>query len=505
MRLFGAILGLLAGNGISCALAAVQSPAPDGAQLQSYIQVQDIPTTLVAPAVPAKAAYPLKASANNRYLVDQNDVPFLIAGDAPQTLIVNLSQGDAAEYMANRQKYGISTLWISILCVGDTCRNDASTFDGIVPFTTAGDLSTPNPAYFQRVDDMLNIAAANGMVVLLVPIETIKWLDTLRANGIAKAVAYGEFLGNRYKNVPNIIWMHGNDFQSWQNASDDALVQAVARGIRSTDKNHIHTVVLDYHSSGSLDDPSWAALIELDAAYTYRSTYAQVLIEYNRRNFKPVFMVEANYEFESLHLTDGGSLQNLRRQEYWTMLSGATGQIYGSFYSWRFADGWKTNLDTPGVIQFGYMKDFFARRKWYDLIPDQTHEVVVAGYDGFSGFVGMLSAYAERYSLAARLSAHIRKISGLGSISTDTYVTAARTSDGSLVMAYLPSLRTIAVDLSKLAGHATARWYDPASGEYRAADNSPLGNAGTREFTPPGKNAAGDGDWVLVLETPIAR
>ncbi|MGH9960248.1 MAG: putative collagen-binding domain-containing protein [Pyrinomonadaceae bacterium] len=251
--------------------------------------------------------------------------------------------------------------------------------------------------------------------------------------------------------------------------------------------------------------PSWASLIELDAAYTYRPTYAQVLIEYNRQNFKPVFMVEANYEFESLALTDGGSLQNLRRQEYWTMLSGATGQVYGSFYSWRFADGWKTNLDTPGVIQLGYMKDLFARRKWYDLIPDQTHEVVVAGYDGFSGLVGMLSAYAENYSLAARLSAHIRKISGLVSISTDTYVTAARTSNGSLVMAYLPSLRTITVDLSKLAGDATARWYDPASGEYRAADNSPLANAGTREFTPPGKNAAGDGDWVLVLETPIAR
>jgi hypothetical protein len=74
--------------------------------------------------------------------------------------------------------------------------------------------------------------------------------------------------------------------------------------------------------SGSLEDPSWAPLIELNAAYTYFPSYAQVPTEYNRSNFKPVFMVEANYEFEQPPFTDGGSAQNLRRQEYWTMLSG---------------------------------------------------------------------------------------------------------------------------------------------------------------------------------------
>ena len=31
--------------------------------------------------------YPLKASANNRYLVDQNNVPFMIVGDSPHSLI----------------------------------------------------------------------------------------------------------------------------------------------------------------------------------------------------------------------------------------------------------------------------------------------------------------------------------------------------------------------------------------------------------------------------------
>ena len=177
--------------------------------------------------------YPLKVSPNNRYLIDQNNTPFLMIGDAPQTLIANLSQIDAATYIANRAKYGINTLWINLLCnYSEGCNKDASTFDGISPFTTVGDLSTPNPAYFQRADDMLTTAAANGMLVLLDPIETSSWLGVLRANGTAKANEYGQWLGKRYKRFANIIWMHGNDFQTWKNASDDALVQAVARGIR---------------------------------------------------------------------------------------------------------------------------------------------------------------------------------------------------------------------------------------------------------------------------------
>jgi hypothetical protein len=150
-----------------------------------------------------------------------------------------------------------------------------------------------------------------------------------------------------------------------------------------------------------------------------------------------------------------------RRQEYWIMLSGATGQVYGSEYTWRFAKGWETNLDTPGVIQLGYLRNLLISRSWYDLIPDQTHLVVTDGYDSFSGLVGRVSAYL---SLEGTVGTLIRKLSGFGSISTNTYVTAARSSDGSLVIAYTPSIRTITVDMSKLAGPATARWYDPTNG-----------------------------------------
>jgi Protein of unknown function (DUF4038)/Putative collagen-binding domain of a collagenase len=417
--------------------------------------------------------YWLKVSANGRYLVDQNNVPFLIMGDSPQALFVNLSEAEADSFFADRQAGGFNAVWINLLCGTYTGgRADGSTYDGIMPFTTPGDLSTPNEGYFSRVDNMIHLAAQHGLTVFLDPAETGAWLDVLRSNGVAKARDYGRYLGTRYRGVDNIVWMSGNDFQSWQNPDNDAVVQAVALGIQDTDDRHIHTVELDYPVSGSLDDSSWAPIIQLNASYTYFPTYAQVLTDYNRSKALPTFLVEANYEFEHL-VADEGTPQILRRQEYWALLSGAAGQLYGNHYTWQFLSGWQSHLDTPGSIQMGYVKSLFESRPWYNLIPDQNHTVVTAGYGTFSS---------------------------TGSLGDNDYLTAARSPDGTLVLAYMPTIRTITVDMSTLAAPANARWYDPSNGTFVVIPGSPLANAGTRDFTPSASNSEGSGDWVLVLE-----
>ena len=106
--------------------------------LSSNTQAQIVSSDAQIVGSQASPAYPLKASSNNRYLVDQNNVPFLVVGDAPQTLIANLSETDAAKYMANRAQYGINALWINLLCnYSDGCKKDASTFDSISPFTVS--------------------------------------------------------------------------------------------------------------------------------------------------------------------------------------------------------------------------------------------------------------------------------------------------------------------------------------------------------------------------------
>jgi hypothetical protein len=418
-------------------------------------------------------AYPLKKSANGRYLVDQNNVPFLLAGDAPQSLMVNISESDAELFFANRQSHGFNAAWINLICNTYTAgRSDSSTYDGLVPFSTPNDLSTPNEAYFARCDQMLTLAANHGIVVFLDPAETGSFLSVMLSNGAAKCRAYGQYLGNRYKNFNNIVWLSGNDYQNWSDPANDAVVTAVALGIKDNDTRHLHTIELDYLVSGSLDDPNWAPIISLNASYTYFPTYAQVLTDYNRPNFQPVFLVEANYEFESLrgYLT---TAYVCRKQEYWTNLSGATGQLYGSGYTWTFKSGWQGTLDSPGAQQMAFVKALFEPRAWYALVPDQNHTVLTAGYGTFSSSDSVL---------------------------TNDYAAAARTADGTLVLAYAPTVRGMVIDLSQLSGPVTARWYDPSNGVFTAVSGSPFANSGSRTFTPAGTNSAGDADWVLVLE-----
>ena len=418
--------------------------------------------------------FPLRVAPSKRYLVDQANRPFLLVGDSPQALIGDLSTHDAAVYIANRRSYGIDALWVNLLCAKYTgCRSDAKTHDGIPPFTKSGDLSTPNPAYFARAESMVRLAAKADMVVFLDPIETGSWLATLRSNGLAKAYAYGQFLGRRFRSSPNIVWMHGNDFQTWKSDGDDELVLAVARGIRSVDKVHLQTVELNYLESGSLDDARWRPLIGIDCAYTYMPTYARVLEEYDRSSHIPVVMIEAGYEAEqNTSSISRGDPPILRRQEYWSMLSGAFGQFYGNHSTWQFIDGWQNQLNTTGSADLRRLVQLFADRPWYKLVPDRSHAFVVAGYGTFTD---------------------------QGNVGSNDYVTAAVTSDGTLGMAYLPTRATITVDLSRLRRSVTGSWFDPTSGTFTPIPQAALDQGGRVQLTPPGANHAGDDDWVVVL------
>ena len=57
----------------------------------SLLSVSVISSGFTGSGLAAPGVYPVKVSANHRYLVDQNNAPFLIMGDCPQSLTVNLS------------------------------------------------------------------------------------------------------------------------------------------------------------------------------------------------------------------------------------------------------------------------------------------------------------------------------------------------------------------------------------------------------------------------------
>jgi hypothetical protein len=411
----------------------------------------------------------------------------LIAGDVPQSLMVQLSPAEADAFFADRQRYGFNTLWINVVNAGPyfpDSRADGSSFDGIKPFSghiSGGsdlahyDLSKPNETYFKRVDEILDLTSKRNMLVFLDPIETGQWLATIRNNGVKSAEEYGRFLGRRYRRFQNILWLNGNDFDSWKGSpGDDAVVQAVSRGIRSEAPNQLQTVELN--GDQSLQDASWRPLISINGCYTYGVTYLQMMDCWHQSPPMPVYLLESHYENEDVGTPkDFGTPSVVRRQAYWTMLCGGSGQLYGNMYTWRMQAGWKDHIDTPGAAQFTIWKQFFTSLPWYNLVPDEKHTVVTAGF----GTVG----------------------DGKLRVSESDYCTTASTPDGAYVVAYLPTNRTISVNMATLKAPVRAKWFDPSNGAYTPVTGGPFSNLESRQFTSPGKNHAGDGDWVLILST----
>src|SRR5260221_962687 len=96
---------------------------------------------------PPHAAYPLKVSANRRYLVDQENVPFLLLADSPQALTVNISEAEADMFFAEQEAPGFNADWVNLLCGTYTGRRPPTPRPHrSTSGTTPGAPSCPDPS-----------------------------------------------------------------------------------------------------------------------------------------------------------------------------------------------------------------------------------------------------------------------------------------------------------------------------------------------------------------------
>ena len=419
-------------------------------------------------------------------MLDASNAPFLIIGDAPHSILAKLNNSDAVTYLTDRGQRGFNALWIELLCDSYTfgfgtegTPNYGRDVNGNNPFTAtlAGgyyDLTTPNEAYWSHVDFIVQQAAAHGLQCLFTPLDQGGWSNTAIQNGTTSCQQYGVFLGNRYRNSPNIIWNLGNDFQGWSIPQYEAPILAIVDGIRSTDPNHLITIQLDYPVSNSQDDTNFIPRINTNGVYTYYPTYAETYVAYNKPTVMPVLFLEENYEDEN-NQGELGTPFVLRHQEYWSLTAGAlAGHMYGSFWIDRFDPAWQQHLSTQSVTELGYFKNFFTGINFHTLVPDQNHTLLTGGY----------GTYNDN-------NVHLSQVD---------YATAAKSSDGSLAVIYTPVAHTLTVAMGNFSGPVTAKWFDPTNATFQTVAGSPFPNSGSHNFTTPGNNSAGDPDWVLLLQ-----
>jgi hypothetical protein len=410
--------------------------------------------------------FPLKMSPDKsaHYLVDQNGNPFLIHGDTPWSLIGQVSYEDAVYYIDDAAAKGFNSLIVTLV-EGHYADNAPNNYYNTPPFLTPNKISTPNPAYFDHADRVIKYAASKGINVIIAPLYLgccdDGWLDAfLNKNTDADAKAYGEFIGNRYQDIPNIMYVWGNDHNPDSKTLENRLLVMV-NAAKSKDPNHLHTYHWLVNPAYELWYSHWDYARDVNNVYAYDAIQDAISTEYNESPVVPFFLFESGYENEH----DSPPLQQ-RKQAYVAVLGGAGGEFYGNNPIWHmgFLGGdWKAALNDEARTEMPYVKKLFDSRPWYTFTPDQDHAILTDGYASGSDFAP-----------------------------------AAATKNNQTFIAYLPTSRKITIDMSKIQGsNSNAWWYNPRTGEAQSAGTH--ANSGSQNFTPPDAN-----DWVLVIDDAAA-
>jgi hypothetical protein len=431
--------------------------------------------------VSASPAYPLKLSANRDYLVDQNNRPFFIVGDDAWTLITQLSDPEANEYLADRAARGFNTVWVA---AADNCYQANAPCDhhGDRPFD-GSDFTRFDPVYWAHVDYVIQRAAAYGIVVMLAPgfvglDPAGGYLASYEKSSDTVMTTYGKFLGQRYKDYPNIIWALGGDADPASGIY--GKLSSLATGIKSTDSAHLMTFEASRYSKGQLEphggyssldvwsgSPTW---LDLNWVYQTAPTVWSGAVRNRARSPRlPPLMGEDWYELEH-SMTE---LQ-VRQEGYEAILGGAyLGRIFGNDAIWTFGSprweaaggpSWQSQLGSAGSVGEAKLGALFRSRETWQLIPDLNHRVLMAGYQ-----------------------------------SAPTLAVAARTRDGQSIIVYIPTRRVVTIDLRKISDpSAKAWWFHPQTAASTFIGNFPT--TGPKDFDPPDQD-----DWVLVIDAASAN
>jgi hypothetical protein len=410
--------------------------------------------------------YPLTtAGPGKRYLVDQDNKPFFWSGDTGWSLIAQLNREDVDFYFANRHEKGFNVVLVSLI-EHKFCNKAPANYYGELPFTTRT-FTTPNEKYFEHADYVIRSAAARNIVLLLDALylgydcKDEGWCAEVKAASPDDLRSWGRYIGNRYKEFGNIVWLVGGDTDP--GPVRDKILEMV-KGIRETDTLHLITA---HNQPESMAVSPWKgeSWLSVNNVYSYDSVlYRQY------RNAYELYPVIPYYEIESAYENEHNSTpQQLRSQAYRAVLSGAMGHVFGNCPVWHFGSwpswcnlsDWKTELDNRGSEGMDHLQRLFRSRMWFTLIPDFDHTALISGF---------------------------------GTWGRKDYVTTAVTADRNTLIAYLPSPRKVIIDMRKMSGGSSdCWWFDPSSG--RSEFIGSYKNSASQSFTP-----STDGDIILVID-----
>lgn len=422
----------------------------------------------------------LLVSSNGRYLIQDDGSPLFWLGDTVWELTHKLTREQIDTYLDDRASRGFNVIQTVGLAERDglTVPNPY----GQLPLVNQ-DPTRPNDAYFQHVDYAIDQAARRGMYVAFLP----TWGDKVDqlwghddpifdpdfqgqgdAAAVHKAREYGRYVGRRYADRSNVIFVLGGDRRP---DVEQNVWEAMVEGIvETTEGKQLMTFhpLKGFSSSWSYHNAAWLDfnMLQSGQSETERS-YDQIQADWNRTPVKPTLDAEPRYEGL------GNKPVWVRRKAYWATFAGGLGHTYGHFSLWKIQrpsdpnprnePTWDQALSAEGGDDMRHLKALMESRPLLDRIPDQDLVTVDEG------------DFEDRLQ-------------------------ATRDQSGTYAMVYSSNGRSFDVDLSLLTGAdegVIGWWYNPRDGSAQAIGQS-FANTGVATFVPP--TSGTDNDWVLVLD-----
>ena len=432
----------------------------------------------------------LQVSQNGRFLVTETGKPFFWMADTAWELLHRCDREEIDMYLEKRASQGFNVIQTVVLAELDGL-NTPNPY-GHIPLNE-NDPSKPNESYFEHVDYAIDKASKLGLYIALLP----TWGDKLNTKswGIGPEIFnpenarnFGAWIGSRYADRENLIWVIGGDRNPRENSTDKEVWNVMAEGIASGAGGYDDTL-MTFHpqpkenggSSTWFHKEPWLDFNMHQTGHCAdHGTYKHIRHDYDLSPAKPVLDGEPLYEdhpncFNAKELGFSAA-EDIRRIMYWNVFAGAFGQTYGCHDVWQMYEPdrepvnqplrpWKIALDMPMANQVKHLKSLMLSRPVLTRIPDQTL---------------IMNSQSD----------------------DENYVIATRDSKGTYAMIYFPTGKTTRLDLSMLKGDQfDSSWYDPRTGVSFPGPSM-------RKMTPvdikPPSSGKGQ-DWVLVIDAQMSK
>ncbi|HYX10122.1 MAG TPA: glycoside hydrolase family 140 protein [Bacteroidales bacterium] len=428
-------------------------------------------------------------SDNGHFLKYEDGTPFFWLGDTGWEMFHRLKMSEIDQYLSNRAEKGFTVIQAVLIAENDGLRTPDK--EGQLPLIDL-DPTKPNEKYFRFVDSVVRLARSKGLVMGLLP----TWGDKVsKFWGVGpvifnekNAYTYGHWLGERYKDDKNIIWILGGDRPPANDTADWRPVwRAMGKGMIDGTGNH---ALIAYHPSGwqftsdYFQNEAWLDVNMMQSGHGSGHdvpVWEWIIRDWNMVPHKPTLDAEPNYEDHPVSPWPKWNPANgyfrdydVRKQTYRSVFAGACGVTYGNHSVWQFYNPsvqginhverfWYEALDRPGAVQMGYLRNLMESRPQLDRIPDQ---LIILDGQGEKG----------------------------------EHICATRDGKGSYLMVYLPVGKKITINTSSIhSDRIVVSWFNPANGKLR-----PLGEMDRQDsmsFIPPELGAGND--WVLITDDPL--